>query len=68
MRSLTLVAFLVSLILAAAFQHHVTPTRKLSRTTFKNILRQAVTDEVACGPCPLAPKCKGEYSTKGESV
>ena len=68
MRSLTLTTFLVSLILAAAFQHHVPSTRMLSRTTLNTLLRQAVTDEVTCGPCPLAPKCKGEYSTKGESV
>ena len=69
MRSLTLVAFLVSLIFAKAFQHNSLSLKKLSTARTRDltkISRQAVTDEAACGPCPLAPKCKGEYSTKGE--
>ena len=63
MRSLTLVVFLVCVVFASAFQS----SRRLSTRTFSKVSRQAVTEEAACGPCPLAPKCKGEYSTKGES-
>ena len=61
-----LVFFAVLLGVVAAFKQSLPSAHSLSAKFLKSTALKVTTDEeVKCGPCPQAPKCKGLYSTKG---
>ena len=60
------VLFAVLLGAVAAFKQSVPPAHSFAAKFLKSTTLKVTTDEeVICGPCPQAPKCKGLYSTKG---
>ena len=66
MSAFALLIVLLFVVTVAAFNQQI-PSSKLfaAKPSTSFALRASVEEEVKCGPCPLAPKCKGLYSTKG---